>query len=225
MGSVTLGIDLGTRQDYTAVCVTERSEDRFIVRSIQRLPLGLSYPAIGERIAEIHAGVLTRRREAILRAKTADKGSFGEGLPSLADLSRRAHETVWMLADCTGVGRPVVDALRLLPGLAGASICGVTITAGDGCAVDVNEPEGTVSKSYLISRTQVLAQQGRIRLPRTAEARALVDELLAFEIRITDDAHMVSGARTGKHDDLVIALALSVLVEPVRHHVGSFRYC
>ena len=67
------------------------------------------------------------------------------------------------------------------------------------------------------SRLQVLLQADRILLPDTDEARQLVDELFAFEIKIAEDGNERYGAfKVGKHDDLVVALGLAVLDDPPR---------
>jgi len=46
------------------------------------------------------------------------------------------------------------------------------------------------------------------------ETEALLLELKAFERHRTERAHLIFGARSGPHDDLVIALALAVLEDP-----------
>ena len=46
---------------------------------------------------------------------------------------------------------------------------------------------------------------------QTAEAEATRQELLDYEIRVSEDGHDSYGAfKTGKHDDLVTALGLAV---------------
>jgi hypothetical protein len=48
-------------------------------------------------------------------------------------------------------------------------------------------------------------------LPKTQDAEALKDELLNFEIKITDADHDTYGAfKIGTHDDLTIALGFGV---------------
>jgi hypothetical protein len=71
-------------------------------------------------------------------------------------------------------------------------------------------------KALLVSRLQVLLQSGRIHLPQTQEAAALVDELLAYEIRVDEAAQATFGAfRVGAHDDLATALGLACWGEPI----------
>lgn len=72
-----------------------------------------------------------------------------------------------------------------------------------------------------MSRLQALLQQGRIKLPETREARELADELLDYELRVSECANVVAGAfKTGRHDDLVTALGLAVLHDPNAQRVG-----
>ena len=87
-----VGLDLGQKRDHTAVVVVERIDHRrafmgsafemLVVRYVERMPLGMSYPAMVERVRTI-------MRCDELREK------------------RRA-----LAVDATGVGAPVVDMLR-----------------------------------------------------------------------------------------------------------------
>jgi hypothetical protein len=89
--TITIGVEIGQKRDPTAVCVAEvdrrdgasGTETHFIVRYLQRLPLGTPYPKVAERIARITGGVQARKR---------------------------THTIVYVAA--TGVGQPVVDLLR-----------------------------------------------------------------------------------------------------------------
>jgi hypothetical protein len=191
---------LGQRQDFTAVCVAEvekRGEEEYtdqstgqkrkrggvlhyIVRHLERLPLGTSYPAVAERLAAIQQGLQ----------------------------ERQASATWWV--DATGVGGPVVDLLRQ----AGVYPTPVYLTAGDKAVREHGELR--LPKALLVSRLQVLLQSGRIHLPQTQEAAALVDELLAYEIRVDEAAQATFGAfRVGAHDDLATALGLACWGEPI----------
>jgi hypothetical protein len=75
--------------------------------------------------------------------------------------------------------------------------------------------EVKLGRGWLVSRLQVLLQGDRLHLPTTAEARALAEELLEYEIKVDPDGDARFGAfRVGAHDDLVTALGLAVQVEP-----------
>jgi len=192
MGSVTIGADIGQRVDPTAIAVAEaearvvdgRSETIYRIRHLERLPLGTSYPAVAERVATVAAGV-------------TKKGA----------LVRRLY------ADCTGVGRPVVDMLppALIRQHVTTQVWAVTFTFGDRRTEHRDEREIIMGKAWLVSRLQVLLQSQRILLPHTTEARALADELLVYEIKVTDNGNEQFGAfKVGTHDDLVTALGLAM---------------
>jgi hypothetical protein len=198
-GIVTIGVDIGQRRDPTAICVAEiveriqtppeyefwqepEVETIYLIRFLERLPLGLSYPKIAERLVGISEGVRFKMPDADVR----------------------------LYVDQTGVGAPVVDLLREKINL---PLIGVTLAAGEKLTVKGNEAR--LGKAFLVSRLQVLLQNGRIRLPRTAEADQLGRELLDFEIKVSDDGQDRYGAfKVGTHDDMVIALGLSTLFDP-----------
>jgi hypothetical protein len=89
--STVIGLDIGQRRDPTAICVAEterrqagtRKDYHFLVRHLERLTLGTSYPAIAQRLVQIEAQILQRT------AAPPD-----------------------LYVDATGVGRPVVDLLQ-----------------------------------------------------------------------------------------------------------------
>lgn len=86
---ITIGVDIGQKRDPTAIAVVEldrrevdddRTETHFVVRYLDRLPLGTPYPEVARRVAAI-----TERA------------------------ARQAGRTVTVYLDATGVGQPVVD--------------------------------------------------------------------------------------------------------------------
>jgi hypothetical protein len=106
--------------------------------------------------------------------------------------------------DYTGCGRPVADlffAGGLSPTL--ILITGGTSETFDGGIIGV-------PKLSLISRVQALLHQGALKIHRDlAEAPALVRELADFRVQYTAGGTLTFGARAGKHDDLVLALAIA----------------
>src|SRR5438093_6424867 len=109
-----VGLDLGQKQDYTAIAIVERSvvltgeidamtwerkkETRYGLRFLERLKLGTSYPAIVERVAEVIGA-----RDVVGRCT--------------------------LIPDATGVSGPVMDLLRAAR--LGCSIIPVVITGGE----------------------------------------------------------------------------------------------
>ena len=191
MGSVTIGIDVGQKRDPTAIAVMElewrvvagKREDHYIARFMGRLPLGTAYPAVAVRLGEIVMNVRKR----------------GVGVGAV-------------FVDATGVGQPVVDALKG----AGQPITPVYFTYGD--RRKENEDRSiTLGKAYLVSRLKVLMQAERIHLPQTEETAAMERELMDYEIRVDEQANDRYGAfKVGSHDDLVTALGMAVQAQPGR---------
>ena len=107
--------------------------------------------------------------------------------------------------DFTGVGRPVFDMFVY----SGISPTGVLITSGT-----AESREGGichVPKLTLVSRLQALLHEGRLKILRSLpEAEVLIRELGDFRVQFTAAGHIGFNARTGRHDDLVLALAIAV---------------
>jgi hypothetical protein len=212
---VVLGLDLGQRRDPSALAVVEavaeptgravhvghiagwgtcdrcrpEMQDTFYVRSVGRLALGLRYPVIGERVAEV-----------------------------VFELNRRGV-TPYLLADSTGVGVAGLDIVRAALVDADVLISAVTFTGGDKLRGNLGSPEISMPKAVLVSRLQALLQTGRVRMPDNSRTRALAEELARYEVRISDAAHLQAGAFGAAHDDLATALGLSVLFDPSREQV------
>jgi len=87
MGLVTVGVDIGQKRDPTALAVIEcewrdtGSQDYYLTRHLERLPLGTPYPAVAQRLADV-----------------------------VADVQERGGDPR-VYVDATGVGLPVVDLL------------------------------------------------------------------------------------------------------------------
>src|SRR6187551_3838159 len=110
-----------------------------------------------------------------------------------------------LVIDFTGAGRPVFDMFVY----SGISPTGVLITGGTADTRD--GATCSVPKLTLVSRLQALLHEGRLKILRElAEAETLVRELQDFRIEFTAAGHLTFNARTGKHDDLVLALAIAV---------------
>ena len=110
-----------------------------------------------------------------------------------------------LVIDITGVGKPIFEMFtysRISP-------AGVLITAGTSETWD--DAIHGVPKLTLVSRLQALLHEGRLKIQRElAEAETLVRELQDFRVEYTAAGHLTFNARCGKHDDLVLALAIAV---------------
>lgn len=125
----------------------------------------------------------------------------------------RLPEGAELVLDYTGVGRPVFDLFEAK----GFSPYGVSITSGT--AVTKDRRHYSVPKLTLISTVQALLHDGRLKIQKDLpDVQVLVAELQDFRAEVTDSGYWRFGARAGKHDDLVLALAISLW-----HSVGRDR--
>src|SRR5215813_7038573 len=110
-----------------------------------------------------------------------------------------------LVIDYTGVGRPVFDMFVY----SGISPVGVVITSG---AVETHHRmTWSVPKLTLVSRLQALLHEGRLKIQRELnEAETLARELQDFRCEFTAAGHLTFNARSGRHDDLVLALAIAI---------------
>jgi hypothetical protein len=165
---------------------------------------------LGKKHDHTAIAIVEKRGERLL-VRHLERVALGTLYPGVV---MRIQEIVQQLGQCavvvdgTGVGEPVVDALRRA-GL-GCEITAVTITGGE--RQSRAGAVCSVPKQDLIAGVQMAMEKGELRVARRlGEAGALVKEML--NVRIT------AGLATGKvrmgadgygeHDDLVIALALA----------------
>jgi hypothetical protein len=160
--------------------------DIYQVGHLERLPLGVPYPAQVEHIRRLL-----------------------HKLPGRVELA----------IDYTGVGRPVFDMFTF----ARVAPIGVLITSGtteswDGAIC-------MVPKIILISRVQALLHQGLLKIQRDLpEAGILINELQNFRVEYTASGQLTFNARSGKHDDLVLALSLAIWLAAGRRDPGAVYY-
>lgn len=180
-----IGLDLGQARDFTALVVSEKHEDtkrwpKLVQHNIvhmHRFPLGTPYPDITEAVKRVIAQLPARPQPPIL------------------------------VVDATGVGRPVVDAMKAR----GLSPIAATITGG----ADVTEksPDDLrVPKRILASTLQIALQSGRLKIAANMPLTdVLVRELQSFKVKISVAGNETYEAwREADHDDLVLACGLAV---------------
>ena len=123
-----------------------------------------------------------------------------------------------LVLDRTGVGAAVSD-LFVREGLDPVM---VTITAGDGESRGSTYRDWRVSKLSLVSRLQAMLHGGQLKIAEGLdEAQALVWELQDFRATASDHGNWRFGARSGRHDDLVLALAIGAWW--AAHDYGKIR--
>lgn len=176
----SVGVDLGQASDPTAIAVGEYNPRHPPPRLVRVRHL--------ERIPlGTSYPVIVEYLANMLRAKPLT----------------RANST--LTVDATGVGRAVLDMLET----AGLRPIGVTFT-GSGIPTEVEPRRWRVSKADLVGEvTSGLATETLKISPGCHDAAALRSELESFEIRATTRSETF-GAESGKHDDLICAVMLTL---------------
>ena len=189
-----LGCDLGQSVDPTAIAVVERVVEAKVPRQI------------GGDLFEIAA---EPRFECRYLSRLPLQTSYPAIINHVASLLTRAplRGNCRLVADATGVGRPILELFER----AGLNPVAVTITSGD---IERTQRESSdwwrVSKIRLVGQLQALLHSKQLRISKSqTEAAALAMELADFRATFTDAGNAIFGARTGRHDDLVLALAIA----------------
>jgi hypothetical protein len=195
-----IGLDLGQKQDYTAVAVVERQarpndKPMLYLRHLERFALGTPYAEQMDRVKEIVGDEKLRVKKRVSEFRTVTR------LPEL-------------IVDATGVGLGVVEMLKDR----GMGYRAVTITGG----FSETGGGGTyhVPKRNLVSRAVAPFEGKRLRIARGMRlVPELVHELENFKVKVnTHTAHDSYEAwRETDHDDLVLALALACWWVERRH--------
>jgi hypothetical protein len=193
-----VGVDLGQSSDPTAICVIERK--------IGVIDEGSDF--------ERHTGLPTKQTpKEFLDVRHLQRLQLGMTYPAqvqhVKDLlgfpPLNEDSPAELVIDSTGVGRPVADLFND----AGLNPVQVTITAGNEVT-----PQGHnrwhVAKTILISTVDALLHTGTLRFASAlTEADAMRDELKDFRRKLSDAGRATYAARTGAHDDLVLAVAIA----------------
>lgn len=187
---IQVGIDAGQIADPCAIAVTEwdaRDDGlHFTARRLERLALGSSYVQASERICELLANL-----------QRLSQANISEG---------KAGYTVTTVLDVTGVGRGLYDLLTN----AGQDIIPMTITSTERLS-QRDDGEWSCGKSVLVSNLLIGIQRHAIHLPEGTEAEALLSELESFRLEETPSGKLTFNAKSGAHDDLIVALGLATL--------------
>lgn len=154
---------------------------RYDVAAVRQYPLGTSYPAIVQHII----GQLRR-----------------------PEFGRRPK----LVIDGTGVGVAVVDMFRrALRPLGDAVACyDISITAGR-AATQTGKYSWHVAKLQIAGAIREALDSGRLKISREVDPAGLLKrELQDFKVTITVAGNETFTARSGAHDDIVLATALPI---------------
>jgi hypothetical protein len=128
---------------------------------------------------------------------------------------------VVLLVDKTGVGAAVLDSFTH----AGIGAVAITLHGGSSVTRDPQRAGFRVPKRDLVTVTQVLLQNGRLRVAAgLPEAETLKQELLNFRVKIDPkSAHdSYEHWRESEHDDLVLAVSMAAWFRQYwNHHLDA----
>jgi hypothetical protein len=193
----TIGLDLGQAQDYTAVVAVETQLTK---RCYYEGPSG----DLRQEVERAEHRVRHLERLPLGMA-------FDEQIEVVRGIMRAPQlpKNTALVIDFTGVGRPVFEMFERA-GVEPAA--GVNITGGAEEARHEHVAKvWNVAKILLVSRVLAELNAGALKIaPELAEAEALRGEFAEFKMRFSDGGRMVFGAREGRHDDLVLGLAIAL---------------
>lgn len=234
--SFLVGLDLGQRQDPSAIVVLEREKvvedtgkvwapadelelppqqvSKYSGTMLQRFEQGTTYPDIVERVAALFC-------EPKLENQTLVPDWTGVGIAVL-DMLRRAKRDPVRCPKCKGNGttgrESTGDICKTCKGngkiLLKAKLRPVYITAG--ARWSIKDDGFHVAKSELVSVLHVLLQAnpGRLEFDKKLSwTKTVSEELKNFKSKITDAGNETFAAwREKEHDDLVLATAIACWV-------------
>lgn len=193
------GLDIGQSNDPTALCVLEHHRIALPTWTVK--PGGTSY-----------ANSLVQDTRNHFDVRHLERLPLGWPYPQIigyvTDVLAREplKENSTLVADQSGVGAVVLDLFDA----AGLDPVRVSIVSGTD-AVRVSQRKYHVSKTVLISALDARLNTGELRIAKAlTDAPALAEELRDFRRIVTEAGRATYAARVGKHDDLVLSVALAV---------------
>jgi hypothetical protein len=191
-----LGADLGQASDPTALCVLHWQKIPTSTWKTERGPnLNINTQQVEQRF-----DVVDLERIRLETPYPQIVGYVGELLarPPLRDGCD-------LVIDDTGVGRAVSDIFEQ----AGMRPQRITITSGNE-VINAGSGRWHVPKGQLVSTLDAKLHCGELRFAKNlAESGALSDELRDFQRSVSAAGRSTYSARSGRHDDLVLAVAIA----------------
>jgi hypothetical protein len=192
-----MGLDLGQSQDPTAICIMEHC-----------------HSSTGEWKKSTNANggrTLIEQSKDQFDVRHLQRLPLGWPYPQIIsyviDMLKREplSDGCDLVIDITGVGiicGELFDAAGLRP-------IKVSITSGSD-QTRVDQRRWNVSKTVLISSLDARLNTGELRIAKAlGDAAALAEELQDFRRLVTQAGNATYAARIGRHDDLVLAVAMA----------------
>jgi hypothetical protein len=189
-----LSMDVGQSIDPSAVCALEHR-----------------VTGNGKFTADETNRVIREQRVESFHVRHLERLPLGTPYPTQIQhvanlLGREPLTDATLVIDFTGVGRPVFDMFDR----AGLRPHGVLITAGN----EVSQQSARifhVPKQHLISQLEARLHSGELKIAANiADAGALAEELKDFARKVSESGRVTFNARSGAHDDLVLAVAIAL---------------
>jgi len=176
-----IGCDLGQSIDPSALCILER---------------------IGENPGSVFRCRFLKRFSLLTRYPTIVREVI-----QLCETEPLRSSDTHLVLDGTGVGRAVCDLFFRAD--IRATIRAINIHGGN--EVTNDGQWSNVPKRELVSVTQACLQSGRLQFAeKLPDLEILKSELQNFQVSISESGFDSYNARSGKHDDMVLALALAL---------------
>lgn len=186
-----IGLDLGQRRDRTAIAILERAE----IVSAERDPVTWA------PVNTTSTAVRFLRRLPLHTPYTAVANHVVQIGNTLSKLGQCT-----LVVDATGVGLPVVDALKV----ANAQWRLMPVTIGAAAHEYYSDGFWRVPKRDLIAHLQIAFENHAFRIAgRLPESQTLIEELASMRATTRLTGHTRFASAGAAHDDLAIALALS----------------
>ncbi len=140
------------------------------------------------------------------------RGNYMDQIPRILETARRFNDAL-LVVDETGVGRPVLDAIRMI---LGRSRDPDDVPRAGGIRRQRSDVLGVVltseRKQDLVQGLALAIERKRVRIP--ASCRELLGELELYGYELLASGRVRYSAPAGHHDDAVVALALAVHAIP-----------
>lgn len=204
--AIGVGIVIGSQSKPWAVCVAEGvlrqfrgvpgsgqvsrlpyEEGHYTVRMLERHPPGTQMPQFLDRLREL--------------------------FDRLHELADRQASWIQVRVNVSRKGSTVAAHLQLILHHS-VELRPVYFNFGDKYTKEASQVQ--LGKAFLVGRLQAFLQTARLHLPKDEQAKLLAEELAEYEVEMPTDASSREGAfQVGTRDELVTALGLAILEDPL----------
>jgi len=206
-----LGCDLAKSMDFTSFAIIDMQWHpeikvfKYHLQALDRIK-GVDYPQICELIISTVEMLEAREIQAYIKSSP----NFADSGPHLC-------------MDASGLGAPIKDFLKgkYFFQQKNRKLWPVVFTGGEAARYDQITKNYNISKSKIISNFLSLMQHGRFDYsPDLAALPLLEEEIQNFQYHATPSGHIGMDAAPGKHDDLICAICIPLIIAEWRLTAG-----